>query len=474
MTPSVDPTARMDAAFAALRAASHADVNPSRAVRTDRLRRLGALLARHEQDFAAAISADFGHRSLHETQFAEALLVEASIKHALRHVGRWMKPRRVATQLHFLPGTNRLMAQPLGVVGVVSPWNYPLQLSLAPVVGALAAGNVVMIKPSELTPRFSGRLAAAVTEYFSASEMTVIAGDAEIARRFVALPFDHLVFTGSTRVGRLVAQAAAANLTPVTLELGGKSPAVIDRSADLALAARRIAFGKLLNAGQTCIAPDYVLCPRGQHDDFVRLYFAAAEKLYGDDPNNPDYTAIVNAAHYQRLEELIADAAAKGGRVEPGANAIAAWKPTGKFPPCVVTGATDAMRVMQEEIFGPILPVVAYDGADDALACVNDRDRPLALYWFGTDRAARDRFVGGTVSGGVTVNDCLLHVAQENQPFGGVGPSGTGAYHGHRGFRALSKEKPVYRQTRLSGLDLLLPPYGSTFARVIALVRRFL
>jgi coniferyl-aldehyde dehydrogenase len=477
MTSSIDShdtAARMEAAFTALRAASRADVDPSLAVRKDRLRRLGALLNRHERDFAADISADFGHRSRHETEFAEALLVEAAIKHALRHVGRWMKPRRVATQWHFLPGRNRLIAQPLGVVGVVSPWNYPLQLTLAPVVGALAAGNVVMIKPSELTPRFAARLAAAVGEFFQPTEMTLIVGDAEIARRFVALPFDHLVFTGSTRVGRLVAQAAAANLTPVTLELGGKSPAVIDPSADLVLAARRIAFGKLLNAGQTCIAPDYVLIPRPLQDDFVRLYFAAAEKLYGDDPNYPDYTAIVNAAHYQRLEELIADAAAKGARVEPGANVIAAWKPAGKFPPCVVVETNDAMRIMQEEIFGPVLPVVPYDGADDALAYVNGRDRPLALYWFGVDRAARDRFLAGTVSGGVTVNDCLLHVAQENQPFGGVGASGTGAYHGHWGFRALSKEKPVYRQTRLSGLDLLLPPYGATFARVIGLVRRFL
>jgi coniferyl-aldehyde dehydrogenase len=471
--PDHDAIGQMDAAFGALRAGARADVNPSLATRRDRLLRLGALLARHEKEFAADISADFGHRSAHETQFAEALVVEASIKHALRHLKDWMRPRRVPTQWHFRPGANRLIAQPLGLVGVVAPWNYPLQLTLAPVVGALAAGNLVMIKPSELTPRFAARLTAAVAEYFSPAEMTVVTGGAEIGQHFVALPFDHLVFTGSTRVGRLVAQAAAANLTPVTLELGGKSPAVIDPSADLAVAARRIAFGKLLNAGQTCIAPDYVLCPRGLQEDFVRLFFAAAGALYGSDPRNPDYTAIVNAAHYQRLEHLLADAAAKGARVE-SANAVADWKPTGKFPPCVVLAPRDDMLVVQEEIFGPILPVVAYDDAAEALAFINGRERPLALYWFGTDRDARDRLLRHTVAGGVTVNDCLLHIAQENQPFGGVGASGSGAYHGHWGFRAFSKEKPVYYRARHSGIDLLLPPYGTTFARVLGLVRRWL
>jgi coniferyl-aldehyde dehydrogenase len=469
-----DAARRMADAFAALRAAARADVNPSLALRRDRLRRLAALLARHQRDFAADISADFGHRSVHETQFAEALVVEASIKHALRHVGRWMKPRRIPTQMHFRPGANRLIVLPLGVVAIVAPWNYPLQLSLAPLVGALAAGNLAMVKPSELTPRFSARLAQAVGDYFSPTEVVVVTGGAEIGQRFVALAFDHLLFTGSTRVGRLVARTAGENLTPVTLELGGKSPGVIDRSADLALAARRIAFGKLLNAGQTCIAPDYVLCPRGLQETFVRLFFAAAARLYGVDPRNPDYTAIISAAHYQRLERLVADARAKGARIETGTNEIAAWKAVGKFPPCVVLDAADDMLVCREEIFGPILPVIAADDADAAIAYVNGHDRPLALYWFGTDRSARDAVLNRTVSGGVTVNDCLLHVAQENQPFGGVGASGIGAYHGHWGFRAMSKEKPVYYRARVSGADLLLPPYGATFDRVLGLVRRLL
>jgi coniferyl-aldehyde dehydrogenase len=480
MTASVTRDADADAAqamidaFQTLRAAARADVNPPLALRHDRLRRLAALLARHEREFAADISADFGHRSSHETQFAEALLVEASIKHALRHLARWMKPRRVATQWQFWPGANRLIALPLGVVGIVAPWNYPLQLSLAPLVGALAAGNLAMLKPSELTPRFSARLAQAVREYFAASEIVVVTGGPETGQRFVTLGFDHLLFTGSTRVGRLVAQAAAANLTPVTLELGGKSPAIIDPSANVALAARRIAFAKLLNAGQTCIAPDYVLCPRALQETFVRLFLAAAARFYGADPRNPDYTAIVSAAHYARLEGLIADAREKGARIEMGASEIGAWKAAGKFPPCVVLDARDDMRVCREEIFGPILPVVGADDAEAAIGYVNARDRPLALYWFGSDRRARKRVLDRTVSGGVTVNDCLLHVGQENQPFGGVGASGMGAYHGHWGFRAMSKEKPIYYRARYGGADLLLPPYGATFDRVLGLVRRLL
>lgn len=469
-----DAAQRMVEAFKSLHAAARADVNPPLALRKDRLRRLAALLASHERDFAADISADFGHRSRHETQVAEALVVEASIKHALRHVARWMKPRRIATQWHFRPGANRLMALPLGVVGIVAPWNYPLQLSLAPLVGALAAGNLAMVKPSELTPRFSARLAQAVGKYFSPAEVVVVTGGPEIGNRFAALGFDHLLFTGSTRVGRLVAQAAAANLTPVTLELGGKSPAIVDRSADLARAARRIAFGKLLNAGQTCIAPDYVLCPRDLQETFVRLFFAATARLYGADPRNPDYTGIVTAKHYQRLEGLLADARAKGARIEAGTSEMAAWKAVGKFPPCVVLDTRDDMLVRQEEIFGPILPVVAAEDAEAAIAYINARDRPLALYWFGTDRRARDRVLERTVCGGVTINDCLLHIAQENQPFGGVGASGMGAYHGHYGFRAMSKEKPVYYRARYSGVDLLLPPYGTTFDRVLGLVRRLL
>jgi coniferyl-aldehyde dehydrogenase len=452
--------------------ASRLDGMVSVAVRRDRLQRLLALLTASADAFARAISADFGHRSRHETELAEAVVVEAGLKLALRRVGRWMRPRRVPTTLPFWPGMNRLMPQPLGVVGIISPWNYPLQLTLAPMVGALAAGNRVMIKPSELVPQFSALLARLIAERFDATEAAVVEGGPAESQAFAALPFDHLLFTGSPRVGRLVAEAAARNLTPVTLELGGKSPAIIDRSADLAASAQRIAFGKLVNAGQTCIAPDYVLCPRGREDDFVVHYFAAVLQLYGADPDNPDYTSIVSDTHYERLEKLLADAAGTGARIEQRANVLSAWKRVRKFPPCLVLGTTDEMAVSREEIFGPILPVVSYDDTEQAIAYVNARDRPLALYWFGSDAQARDAVLRRTVAGGVTVNDCLLHIAQEHQPFGGVGPSGSGAYHGEWGFRTFSALKPVFYRPRLSGTALLQPPYGETFRRVVALVRR--
>jgi coniferyl-aldehyde dehydrogenase len=465
-------SAAVQDSFRQLRQASRGSPHVTAAVRKDRLRRLLALLDANGGAFAAAISADFGHRSGHETQAAEALIVAAGIKLALRRVGRWMRTQRVPTSMPFWPGANRLMPQPLGVVGIISPWNYPLQLTLAPMVGALAAGNRVMIKPSELVPQFSALLSRTMAEHFDATEVAVVEGGPAVAQAFAALPFDHLLFTGSPRVGRLVAEAAAKNLTPVTLELGGKSPTVIDRSADLAASARRIAYGKLMNAGQTCIAPDYVLCPRGLENAFVAHYFAAVAKLYGADPRNPDYTSIITQAHYDRLDKLLTNAAEKGGRVELRAEPLAEWKRLRKFPPCLVLATTSDMLVSQEEIFGPILPIVSYDATEQAIAYVNARDRPLALYWFGTDAQARDRVLRETVAGGVTVNDCLLHIAQEHQPFGGVGTSGSGAYHGEWGFRTFSKVKPVFYRPHLSGTILLQPPYGETFARVLALVRR--
>jgi coniferyl-aldehyde dehydrogenase len=466
-----DAVRRMESAFHALRAVSRRDIDVPLALRRDRLERLGELLDGHRTDFELAISDDFGHRSIHETRFAELVIVEAAIKHALRHVARWMAPRRIPTDLHFWPGSNRLVPQPLGVAGVIAPWNFPVLLSLTPVVGALAAGNLVMIKPSERVPRFAACLNKAVSEYFDAAEIAVVEGGPAVSERFAALPFDHLLFTGSTSVGRLVAASAAKNLTPVTLELGGKSPAIIDRSADLAVAARRIAFGKLLNAGQTCIAPDYVLCPANMQDKFVELFFAEVATLYGSDPRNPDYSSIVDATHYTRLERFIADAAANGARIERRADRPEAWKAARKLPPCLILATSDDMLIRREEIFGPILPVIPYERAEEAIAFVNDHDRPLALYWFGTDRKARSQVLHHTVSGGVTINDCLLHLAQEHQPFGGVGASGTGSYHGVWGFRTFSKEKPIFYRPRWSPLGLLLPPYGWMFDRLIALLR---
>lgn len=439
-----------------------------------RRRRLGALLAlteNHETEIAAAIDADFGGRSRQETRLAELLIVRAGIRHALAHLASWMRQKRVRTRMAFLPGRNRLLPQPLGVVGVVSPWNYPFQLALAPAAAALAAGNRVLIKPSELTPRFSELLSRLVAEGFDPDEVAVIAGDAETGKAFVALPFDHLVFTGSTAVGRQVAQAAARNLTPVTLELGGKSPAIIDASADVDAAAASVAYAKLLNAGQTCIAPDYLMVPAGQGRIVAGKVADAMARLYPRLVDNPDYTAIVSDRHHQRLADMVGEARERGGgviEVNPSGESLDNRR---KFLPTLVLDPALDTRLMREEIFGPVLPVLEYGDVGDAIRFVNERDRPLALYWFGRDGARREKILRETVSGGVTVNDCLLHIAQEDQPFGGVGPSGMGAYHGEWGFRAMSKEKPVFIQSRLNGGALLRPPYGARFEQVLRLFR---
>ncbi len=471
--PAKSPAQRaLEDGFTGMFELSRGGPAPTPTERLDRLARLRAAVSENETRFEAAISADFGHRSATETAVAETLLVLGEIKHATRHLKKWMAPRRVSTALQFLPARNRLIPQPLGVIGIIAPWNYPLQLTLAPAVGALAAGNRVMIKPSELVPRFSALLRDVIAAKFDATEMVVTGIEDEIARSFAALPFDHLIFTGSTRVGRLVAEAAGRNLTPVTLELGGKSPVIIDVSADLDTAAARIAYGKLLNAGQTCIAPDYVLLPQAMVQDFASRLEGHMRRMYGADPDNADYTSIISDRHYARLEALVTDAAAKGARIVQAARPEdTAWRSKRKFPPTIVVGATPEMTIMQEEIFGPLLPIIGCKDAAEPVSWINRRDRPLALYWFGKDDAARDEVLSRTVSGGVTVNDCLFHFAQINQPMGGVGASGTGAYHGEWGFKTLSKLKPVFYRSPLNRLADLYPPYGAGIARLQKLMR---
>jgi coniferyl-aldehyde dehydrogenase len=462
----------LEDAFHAMFELSRTTPAPDLAERLDRLARLRAAVADNEGRFEQAISADFGHRSSTETAIAETLLVLGEIKHAAKHLKKWMAPQRVSTALQFMPASNRLIPQPLGVVGIIAPWNYPLQLTLAPAVGALAAGNRVMIKPSELVPRFSALLKEVIAAKFDATEIVVTGIDDDIAKTFASLPFDHLIFTGSTRVGRLVAEAAGRNLTPITLELGGKSPAIVDRSADLGQAAQRIAYAKLLNAGQTCIAPDYALVPQAQVQDFAERVQANMLTMFGTDPDNKDYSSIISDRHYQRLEGLVADAAAKGARIVQTAKPDdPAWKSKRKFPPAIIVGATPDMTIMQEEIFGPLLPIMGYRDAGEPVAYINSRDRPLALYWFGKDDAARDEVLSRTISGGVTVNDCLFHFTQINQPMGGVGASGTGAYHGEWGFRALSKLKPVFFRSPFNRLADLYPPYGAKIARLEKMLR---
>jgi coniferyl-aldehyde dehydrogenase len=466
------PLAALTDAFHAMVARSRAEAAPDLAGRLDRLARLRAVVADNEERFRQAISADFGHRSAVETNIAETMMVYGEIRHATKHLKSWMAPQRVATALQFLPARNRLMPQPLGIVGIIAPWNYPLQLTLAPAIGAIAAGNLVIIKPSELSPHFSALLKETVAARFDATEVLVTGVEDEVAKAFANLPFDHLVFTGSTRVGRLVAEAAGRNLTPVTLELGGKSPAIIDASADLEEAAERIAYGKLLNAGQTCIAPDYALVPENSVQAFAEKVRAQMRRMFGTDPANKDYTSVISDRHYARLEGLVADAASRGAKIlQPAKADDPNWKAHRKFPPTLIVGATEAMAVMQEEIFGPVLPVLGTRDPAEAIAFVNRRDRPLALYWFGKDRAARDEVLARTISGGVTINDCLFHFAQANQPMGGVGASGTGAYHGEWGFRTFSKLKPVFYRSKFNRLADLYPPYGGRIARLEKMMR---
>jgi coniferyl-aldehyde dehydrogenase len=468
------PVVRMEHIFAAQREAFPREMNPTREVRRDRLDRLHRVTVAHHDAIIDAVSADFGHRSRHETNLAEIFVVMSAIRHTQRHLRRWMKARGVPTSLHLLPASSEVIRQPLGVIGVISPWNYPLQLAMLPVAAALAAGNRAMLKPSELTPRFSELLRQIVAQAFAPEEFAVLPGDVELGRAFSRLPFDHLFFTGSTAVGRQIAKAAAENLTPVTLELGGKSPAIVDADCDIPVAARRIAFAKMLNAGQTCVAPDYLLMPRARVEEFVGAMRQAVTAMYPTIDANPDYTSIVNDRHYDRLARLLQDAQMKGATAIPMTDVAATPGPAGrKFPLVLLAGVDDEMAVMREEIFGPLLPILPYDSLDEAIAYVNRHPRPLALYWFGSSREHRERVLRGTISGGVTTNDACWHVSQEYLPFGGVGASGMGAYHGERGFLTFTQEKAVLHQSRFNGVALLRPPYGRRFETMLALLKRY-
>ena len=433
---------------------------------------LEAMLREHADDIAAAIDRDFDGRSRDETQVLEIFPSIGALRHARRNLKRWMRARSAPTGLWFLPGRSSVMPQPLGVVGVVVPWNYPLYLAVGPLVSALAAGNRVLVKMSEVAPLTGHLLERLVAARFSPEVLAVVNGGPDVAREFTALPFDHLLFTGSTAVGREVMRAAAANLTPLTLELGGKSPAIVGRGMEVADAAQRVMFGKCLNAGQTCIAPDYVLVPRERMEAFVTAARAAVQRLYPTLQANPDYTAVVNSRHRERLRAWLAEARSQGARIEelnPAGEDLAA---STKIAPTLVIDAPGNTRLMTEEIFGPLLPLVAYDHLDDAIAHVNARPRPLALYVFDHDTAAVEQVLARTVSGGVTVNETLLHIAQEELPFGGVGPSGMGEYHGRAGFDTFSKRKAVFRQARINGLKLLQPPYGARFRAMLRLLLR--
>ena len=468
----VAPAAFLPEAFDRQKAAFAREGGLPADARRAALDQLAALLRAHGDALAEAIDADFQGRSRAETRLLEIFPSLESVRHARRHFKSWMKPRKVSTSLWFRPARSRIVPQALGVVGIVVPWNYPIYLAVGPAVAALAAGNRVLVKMSETAPRTAELFARLVAERFDPAVMHVITGDADVGRAFSALPFDHLLFTGSTAVGRDVMRAAAENLTPVTLELGGKSPAIVGRDIDVRVAAQRILHGKCLNAGQTCIAPDYVLVPEERLDDFARAAKDAVAAMYPTLRDNPDYTAIVDQRHRARLRGWLDEARSRGARITPLAGDGEDLSQGPKIAPTLVVGAPDDTRLMQEEIFGPILPLVPYRTLDEAIAHVNARPRPLALYVFDHDRGAIDAVLARTMSGGVSVNETLVHIAQEELPFGGVGPSGMGQYHGRAGFETFSKQKPVFHQSRFSGLPLFRAPYGPRFEALLKLLLR--
>jgi coniferyl-aldehyde dehydrogenase len=442
---------------------------PDARQRLDDLERLREAFQAGREAMLAAIAADFGHRSAHETLLGEAMTVVDAIDHLRRHLRGWMKPQRVGTGWRLWPARAQLRREPLGVAGVMSPWNYPVNLALIPLATAIAAGNHAYLKPSEHTPRTSEWLRALLAGVFPADRVAVALGDGALGAAFAALPFDHLVFTGSTAVGRKVMAAAAPHLTPLTLELGGKSPAIVAADFPLEQAAARLATGKWLNAGQTCIAPDYVLVDRARRDALVEALRAQVRARYGERlDGNPDYTRIINEGQYRRLRGYLDDARARGLDVVELASVDPARAQAERIvPPTLVLDPGDDALVMQDEIFGPVLPVRGYDRLDDAIDYVESHDRPLALYPFSRDRATVESILGRLVAGGVTVNDTLIHFAAGNLPFGGVGASGMGQYHGRAGFDAMTQAMPVLWQSRMAASDLLKPPYRGFVDRVV-------
>ena len=453
-------------AFEAHKKAFARDPYPSYEARRANLQRLRRALLDRREEIVDAVVADYGSRSRHETTLAEILGVTQPIKYCLKNLRRWMRSDSRHTELHWLPGSSKVVPQPLGVVGIISPWNYPINLALVPAAFALAAGNRVMIKPSELTPHTSDLLFRLLGDVFPEDLISVHRGGIDVGIAFSTMPFDHLLYTGSTSVGKSIMRAAAENLTPVTLELGGKSPAIVHPDHNIKHAAERICAAKLFNAGQTCIAPDYVLVHEGKVDEFVSVFQHYAAKKYATMANNPDFTSVINARHKARLESYLSDASEKGAEVIDVNPAGESFDDAGnKLMPRLIKNVTDDMVIMQDEIFGPLLPIVAIKNLDEAIAYVNDHPRPLALYYFDFD-ANRQRLVTErTHAGGMAVNDCIWHYAQDDMPFGGIGPSGMGAYHGKEGFDTFSHHKSVFTQGRIAGTKLMSAPYGRFLER---------
>ncbi len=472
ISTSHDTASDLHATLARQRAAFLRDGPPTLEERRRDLKKLkDAILARQDK-FVAALDSDFGHRARQESQMLDLGSTIGGINYLHGKLRRFMRPERRQVAAVFKPGSATVEYQPLGVVGVVAPWNFPVSLSLTPLATALAAGNRVMLKPSEMTPATTALIASMLAETFDEEQVAVVTGDAETGKAFSSLPFDHLFFTGSIPVGRAIMRAASENLVPVTLELGGKSPVIVDKDYPLETAARRVAYGKCANGGQICTSPDYLLLPKGETEHFVAAFRKEMDTLYPDVAGNADFTWIVNERHFARLTALVEDAKAKGARVVELGSRQKGNASSRQFPPVLLLDVTADMAVMQEEIFGPILPVVTYDGLDDAIAYVNARPRPLALYFFGNDAESQRKVLERTTSGGVVVNDTILHYAQDDLPFGGIGPSGMGAYHGFEGFKTMSHAKGIFKQARFNVVDLLRPPFGKVFDLMLNVMLR--
>ncbi len=460
------PSTDMQAVLKKQRASFTAAMPEPMSVRRDRIDRAIAMLIDHKDDFAKAVSADFGHRSTEQTLMTDIMPSVGALKHARKHMDSWARgeSRKPTFPLGLIGAKAKIVYQPKGVVGILAPWNFPVGMVMVPMAGVLAAGNRAMVKPSEFTEEVSQLFADIVPKYFAEEEIAVFTGGVEVGTAFSQLAFDHMIFTGATSVGKHIMRAAAENLVPVTLELGGKSPTIIGRSADKVKAGERIALGKMMNAGQICLAPDYLLVAKDQEADMIESVKAGVSAMYPTMLNNDDYTSVVNGRNRARLESYLDDARAKGAELIEVNPAGEDFKSSNgnKMPLTIIRNVTDDMKVMQEEIFGPILPVMTYSNMDEAIDYVNAHDRPLGLYYFGNDKAEQERVLSRTVSGGVTINDVIFHNAMEDLPFGGIGPSGMGNYHGADGFKTFSHMRAVYRQSGIdvAGIAGLKPPYG--------------
>ena len=426
-----------------------------------------ALLIKYQNEIVEAISKDFGHRSTESSLLADVAGSIGSLKSAKENIKKWVKPekRKVTPAILGILGAKlRVEYQPLGTVGVISPWNFPVTLTFGPLGSIFAAGNRAMIKPSEFTPETSKLMKVMFEEAFKEEEVAVFTGGPDLGEAFSSLPFDHLLFTGATSIAKHVMRAASENLVPVTLELGGKSPVIISKNTNFDMSVKRVMAGKTMNAGQICLAPDYVFIPKDKKEEFISQSKKTVTEMYPSLKDNPDYTSVINQRHYDRLQGYVDEAKEKGFEVieiNPS-NEDFSQQAHHKIPPTLIVDPDDNLSVMKEEIFGPILSVKTYEDIEDTVDYINSNDRPLGLYYFGDDKKEMQNVLENTTSGGVTINDVVFHVGQDNAPFGGVGPSGTGSYHGIEGFKNFSHTKTIYTQSSFDGLfGLFRPPFGA-------------